>query len=275
MIGVAVGGRYEAILAPPDDEGGHGDPAESAPELLVVEIGRSPADSRGQGQGLVAHQLLGDGGGAVRVHRQGELGVGIAEQEPPQIVVLSPVAALGHHEDVRDGRARHVKPRRVHEDESADARGMTDGELGGDPAAQTGADQVHGLQAEGVEQIQVVEDQVLDPVDVAASARGRAPRMGRGEDPERSGQRFVKGLRVGHRPVHIGQPVQVEERRAVSALVEQHGLAGELQRARLAHRTASRRSSSGNSSAKSRAESCRSSGMTCVAKSRWLLRVRS
>lgn len=79
---------------------------------------------------------------------------------------------------------------------------------------------------------------------------------------------------VRHRPVDIGEPMQVEERRPVSAFQQKDRFPLDLEGALPAHRGASSPSSSGNSLAKSSAESRLSWGMTWVAKSRWLRRVR-
>ena len=81
-----------------------------------------------------------------------------------------------HQEDVRGHVARDPQPGGAQQRQPLDPLGRVDGELGRQPAAQRAADDVHALEAEAVEDVEVVVDEVVHRLDLghvvgAAEAR--------------------------------------------------------------------------------------------------------
>ena len=100
-----------------------------------------------------------------------------------------------------------------------------DGELGREPAAQRAADDVHALQAEAVEDVEVVVDEVVHRLDLghvvgAAEARmvGRHHVEAAGEEPEEGVPRAGAAGRV-----------EEEQRRTLAAALDVDRAAAQLE----------------------------------------------
>ena len=105
------------------------------------------------------------------------------------------------------------------------ALGRVDGELGRQPAAQRAADDVHALEAEAVEDVEVVVDEVVHRLDLgqvvgAAEARmvGRHHREAAGQEPEEGMPRAGAAGRV-----------EEEQRRTLAAALDVDRAAAQLE----------------------------------------------
>ena len=121
------------------------------------------------------------------------------------------------HEDVADRLARHEQPAGADQRQPRHPLGMPHRELGGDPAADAMADEIEARQPERVEQFEIVEDDVVDGAGVelvravAAGMRGR----------DHAGvlrQPLMERHEVAGDAVHVGEAVQIDERRAAAGL---------------------------------------------------------
>src|SRR5206468_770566 len=83
------------------------------------------------------------------------------------------IAELGQAEQVGQWRSLDPQSRRRRDPQLLDALGPADGEFHRDPAPQAVAAEVDLVQAEGVQQLEVVEGHVGDGVDALAAAAGQ------------------------------------------------------------------------------------------------------
>src|SRR5262249_44444092 len=109
--------------------------------------------------------------------------------------------------------------------------GPADSEFGGDPPAEADAAEDHFVESQSVEQFDVVKRHVLDVVDLVEPAGVAEAGVCRDVD----GEVFGPGI-VERQPAHAlaEAGVEVDQRRAVAAVDQDGGSAGNVDRFRLA-----------------------------------------
>jgi len=193
--------RRETVVGAPAEERRGGDPREPAPEGRVVEV-RIPAHPR---DGRALPVLKGQ-----RLHRL----VGRRQGERRHRVVEDGGDDLGHvhPEDERVDPAVHLDADRVDEDQRAEPVRSHRRQLGGDPAAERGAHEVHAVEPELVEQIEVMERQVRDVLDPRSIRRAAVAGMARDVHGEAPGEKLLK-----RQPAPGAAPAVEEEQRGARA----------------------------------------------------------
>ena len=188
-----VGRRHDLVVGPHNDEGRSRDAVETLVQTLVGNRpeefgdGAQGADSLQRLPGLlflgvqVRHGVPGHGGFRVAEEDSSKLGRGRREVVHP-LIVVEPEARGGHqHELSSDSRAQR-------------------GHLRGDHRAEVVPDDVRRVEAQGVEQVVVVQGQVKDIVQVLDAVGLAEPGLDRRVDREPLGQ-----------PVEEGRPSAVSE----------------------------------------------------------------
>ena len=233
-IGVAVGARHHAIGRAPDHRGRHGGAVETAAQDAVVEIRRLESDEGAEAQHLVAPHLLLEVAAGAGIEAQSGGGVFGVEQELAQAGELHAALGLRVQKDVADGRARHEQSAGADQAEAPHPFGIAHGQFGGDPAADAVADQIETSQAQGVEDLEVMEDDILDAVAFRELVALRAAGMGGRDHPRRRAEPQVERLKFAGHPMHVGKAVEVDQRLALPAFKERH-LAPAYLHHRIAH----------------------------------------
>jgi hypothetical protein len=100
--------------------------------------------------------------------------------------------------------------------------GVAHGQLGGDPAADAVADQIEAGQAQGVEDLEVMEDDILDAVAFASSSLCAQPGWAGAITRAAVAEPQVEGLKFAGHPVHVGKAVEIDQRLASPAFNERH-----------------------------------------------------
>src|SRR5262249_29464249 len=131
-----------------------------------------------------------------------------------------------------------------------------------DPAAGAVADEIESRQSKRIEQFEIMENHIVDAVALELVAAGAAWMCGR-DHPRALRESLVERLEVAGHAMHVGEAMQVEERRAAPGLEHRDLAAAHVEHAHFM--PSSCRSMSGNSRANSSAESARSRGATSVA----------
>ena len=127
------------------------------------------------------------------------------------------------HEDVADRRARHKQSAGADQAQAPHPFGIAHRQLGGDPATDAVADQIEALQAQGVEDLEVMEDDILDAVAFGELVALRAAGMGGAITRAGGAEPQVKGLETSGHAVHVGKAVEVNQRLALPALPTRRG----------------------------------------------------
>src|SRR5262245_39094558 len=175
------------------------------------------------------------------------------------------------HEHVADRLARHEQPAGADRRQPCNTFWMPHRQLGGNPAADAMAGELKAMQAGGVEQLEIVEDDVVDSRGlqlvraIAAGMRGR-------EHARIPRQPLMEWQEITGDSMHVGEAMQIDERRSVTRLGDSNLASADVDHAHAHFAISGARAGSGNSRANSLAESALSRGATSVANSRMLLR---
>ena len=121
---------------------------------------------------------------------------------------------------------------RADQGQAREPRGTAHRHLGRDPAAERGADQMHPIEAERLQQVEVEIGEVGDLVEPGRVVRLAETGMLRREDREALGQ-FVEKRHPAGMPAGA---VQEDDRRSVSAARDRRGTAGSPRRRPLSSR---------------------------------------
>ena len=112
------------------------------------------------------------------------------------------------------------------------ALGMAHRELGRDPAADAGTGDVDLVETERIHRLDIAEGEIVHGLDVVVLVRAGAAGMRRRDHGAKAlRERVVERQESRRRAVHVGEAVQIEERRTVSGLGDLDRVAGDGDRA--------------------------------------------
>jgi len=131
--------------------------------------------------------------------RRGPLGIGV---KPAQILLDR------HAEDVGDRPAVRGNADRADQGQAGEPRGIAHRQLGRDPAAERGADQMHPIEPQRLQQIEIEIGEIVDPIEPGRIIRLTEAGMLRGEHRETLRQLLEKrhpaGMAAGAVQKHQG-----------------------------------------------------------------------
>ena len=152
---------------------------------------------------------------------------------------------MGFPEEIGNRLARNEQAGSADERQFLDHLGMADGDFGGKPTADIASDKIESVELQGVENLEIMEDDVLDGFHLVVFIGIGTARVRRGDHFETLCQIFVKGQRLRPGPEKIRESMEIHQRRAVAVLIKPDRAAAYIDAA-LAHSAApnSARSSS-------------------------------
>jgi hypothetical protein len=229
-VPLRVRDRDEPVVRRRGDQRGGGDPVQAALELRIGQE-RHPGEPGQRGHLPVRRD---DGVGVRCAGGPGRRRRRAVEQHLGEL-------RRRQQEEVRDRVLRQPQPGRAEQHERTDAMRSRHGEFGRDPAAERRPDHVRAVQAEGVQHVEVVVDEVVHRLYLGELVGLAEPGVVGRDDVEPARQPLVE-LGPGARPAGGVQ----EQQRLTLAVAEQvNTAAGELEI--LLGRSVRQRATSGSS----------------------------